>query len=110
MGRSGKANRGRWGGIGWGNLGLTRTALYREEQGGSGGGGVGRVGREKQVITTLWDFVSHHDFPARLQVRNHRMGLDVKQNRQKNVKYPLQQEAGIRGASDPLGLGPVRQL
>lgn len=100
--------------VGWdrvGKFGSHKNCPLPRGAGWKGGGwGVGRVGREKQVLTTLWDFVSHHVFPASSQVRNLRMGLDVKQNRQKNVKYPLQQEAGIRGESDPLGLGPVRQL
>lgn len=57
-------------------------ALYREER-----------GNEKQGVRTLLDFVLHRA-PQQMSVL--RMGLNAEQNRRKNVKYLMQQEAGIR--------------
>lgn len=60
-------------------------ALYQEER------GKGRY--EKQGVMTLLDFVLHR-VPQQMSVL--RMGLNAEQNRRKNAKYLMQQEAGIR--------------
>lgn len=86
-------------GVGWGQGGAVKKkgdagtgrlvshgpALSREER------GKGR--REEQGVRTLLDFVLHH-VPQEVSVL--RMGLNAERDRQKNAKYLMQQEAGIR--------------
>lgn len=82
-------------GSGWsskkkGEAGMRRLvshgpALYRVQR------GKGR--HEKQGVRTLLDFALHR-VPQQMSVL--RMGSNAKKNRQKNAKYLMQQEAGIR--------------
>lgn len=75
-----------WGSKKMGEAGMGRlVSLYREER------GKGRY--ERQGVRTLLDCVLHR-VPQQKSVL--RMGLNAEQNRRKNAKYLMQQEAGIR--------------